>query len=76
MSKSFCVSGIPNLTTEQMVDALDAPLDSDTAAQVAGSRMRAAGWSVGLVDHRLFDGTCALCGCGSEEDTNQAGWGH
>src|SRR5262249_54998305 len=27
------------------------------------SRMRAAGWSVALVDHRPFGGTCALRGC-------------
>jgi glutathione reductase (NADPH) len=27
-------------------------IGSGTAAQVAGARMRAAGWSVALVDHR------------------------
>ena len=36
---------------------------SGTAAQVASSRVRAAGWSVALVDHRPFGGTCALRGC-------------
>ena len=38
-------------------------IGSGTAARVAGSRMRAAGWSVALVDHRPFGGTCALRGC-------------
>ena len=38
-------------------------IGSGTAAQVAGSRMRHAGWSVALVDHRPFGGTCALRGC-------------
>jgi glutathione reductase (NADPH) len=38
-------------------------IGSGTAAQVAGLRMRAAGWSVALVDHRPFGGTCALRGC-------------
>jgi glutathione reductase (NADPH) len=38
-------------------------LGSGTAAQVASSRMRAAGWTVAVVDHRPFGGTCALRGC-------------
>lgn len=38
-------------------------IGSGTAAQAAGSRVRAAGWSVALVDHRPFGGTCALRGC-------------
>jgi glutathione reductase (NADPH) len=38
-------------------------IGSGTAAQVAGSRIRAAGWSVAMVDHRPFGGTCALRGC-------------
>src|SRR5258708_5404137 len=38
-------------------------IGSGTAAQVAGSRMLAAGCSVALVDHRPFGGTCALRGC-------------
>jgi glutathione reductase (NADPH) len=38
-------------------------IGSGTAAQVASSRMRHAGWSVALVDHRPFGGTCALRGC-------------
>jgi glutathione reductase (NADPH) len=38
-------------------------IGSGTAARVAGSRMRAAGWSVALVDQRPFGGTCALRGC-------------
>jgi glutathione reductase (NADPH) len=38
-------------------------IGSGTAAHVASSRVRAAGWSVALVDHRPFGGTCALRGC-------------
>ena len=38
-------------------------IGSGTAAQVTASRTRAAGWSVALVDHRPFGGTCALRGC-------------
>src|SRR5262249_62007174 len=38
-------------------------IGSGTAAQVASSRVRAAGWSVALVDQRPFGGTCALRGC-------------
>ncbi len=38
-------------------------LGSGTAAQVASARMRAAGWTVAVVDHRPFGGTCALRGC-------------
>ncbi len=38
-------------------------IGSGTAAQTASSRVRAAGWSVALVDHRRFGGTCALRGC-------------
>lgn len=34
-----------------------------TAAQVASGRVRAAGWSVAVIDHRPFGGTCALRGC-------------
>lgn len=36
---------------------------SGTAAQVASSRVRAAGRSVAVVDHLPFGGTCALRGC-------------
>jgi len=38
-------------------------IGSGTGAQAASSRMRAAGWSVALIDHRPFGGTCALRGC-------------
>ncbi len=38
-------------------------IGSGTAAQVASSRVRAAGWSVAVIDHRPFGGTCALRGC-------------
>jgi glutathione reductase (NADPH) len=34
-----------------------------TAATVAASRCRAAGWTVAVIDHRPFGGTCALRGC-------------
>src|SRR6266849_563509 len=34
-----------------------------TAAMVAAMRVRAAGWSVAVVDFRPFGGTCALRGC-------------
>jgi len=38
-------------------------IGSGTAAQVAGYRVRAAGWSVAVIDHLPFGGTCALRGC-------------
>ncbi|MDE2167637.1 MAG: NAD(P)/FAD-dependent oxidoreductase [Alphaproteobacteria bacterium] len=38
-------------------------IGSGTAAQVAGARVRAAGWEVAVIDHRPFGGTCALRGC-------------
>jgi glutathione reductase (NADPH) len=38
-------------------------IGSGTAAQVASSRVRAAGWQVAVIDHRPFGGTCALRGC-------------
>ena len=38
-------------------------IGSGTAAQVASFRVRAAGWSVAVIDHRPFGGTCALRGC-------------
>ena len=38
-------------------------IGSGTAAQVAIGRVRAAGWSVAVIDHRPFGGTCALRGC-------------
>ena len=38
-------------------------IGSGTAAQVAVGRVRAAGWSVVVIDHRPFGGTCALRGC-------------
>src|SRR6266478_8758588 len=36
---------------------------SGTAAQVASARVRKAGRTVAVVDHRPFGGTCALRGC-------------
>jgi glutathione reductase (NADPH) len=38
-------------------------IGSGTAAQVAGTRVRRAGQTVAVVDHRPFGGTCALRGC-------------
>jgi glutathione reductase (NADPH) len=38
-------------------------IGSGTAAQVAGARVRKAGRTVAVVDHRPFGGTCALRGC-------------
>jgi len=38
-------------------------IGTGTAAQVASSRVRGAGWSVAVIDHLPFGGTCALRGC-------------
>lgn len=38
-------------------------IGTGTAATVAATRVRAAGWSVAVVDFRPFGGTCALRGC-------------
>src|SRR5260221_4826104 len=38
-------------------------IGTGTAAQVASNRVRAAGWSVAVIDSRPFGGTCALRGC-------------
>ena len=38
-------------------------IGSGTAAQVASGRVRGAGWSVAVIDHLPFGGTCALRGC-------------
>jgi glutathione reductase (NADPH) len=38
-------------------------IGTGTAAQVASSRVRKAGRSVAVIDHRPFGGTCALRGC-------------
>ena len=40
-----------------------AVIGSGTATQVGSSRVRAAGWSVAVIDHLPFGGTCALRGC-------------
>jgi glutathione reductase (NADPH) len=40
-----------------------AVIGSGTAAQVASFRVREAGWSVAVIDHLPFGGTCALRGC-------------
>ncbi|MEO8925068.1 MAG: NAD(P)/FAD-dependent oxidoreductase [Caldimonas sp.] len=38
-------------------------IGSGAAAQVASAHARAAGWSVAVIDHRPFGGTCMLRGC-------------
>src|SRR5713226_6121354 len=38
-------------------------IGTGTAAQVAAGRVRKAGCSVAVIDHRPFGGTCALRGC-------------
>jgi len=38
-------------------------IGTGTAAQIAAGRVRRAGRSVALIDHRPFGGTCALRGC-------------
>src|SRR5262244_1938749 len=38
-------------------------IGTGTAAQVAATRVRRAGRSVAVIDHRPFGGTCALRGC-------------
>lgn len=40
-----------------------AVIGTGTAAVVAATRVRAAGWTVAVVDFRPFGGTCALRGC-------------
>ncbi|MDO9236248.1 MAG: NAD(P)/FAD-dependent oxidoreductase [Aquabacterium sp.] len=38
-------------------------IGTGTAAMTAAMRVRAAGWTVAIIDHRPFGGTCALRGC-------------
>ncbi|HEY5712472.1 MAG TPA: NAD(P)/FAD-dependent oxidoreductase [Allosphingosinicella sp.] len=38
-------------------------IGTGTAAMVAAMRVRAAGWSVAVIDEKPFGGTCALRGC-------------
>lgn len=38
-------------------------IGAGTAAMTAAMRVRAAGWTVTVIDHRPFGGTCALRGC-------------
>ena len=38
-------------------------IGTGTAAMVASAHVRAASWSVAVIDHRPFGGTCALRGC-------------
>src|SRR5438128_9846643 len=40
-----------------------AVIGSGTAAQMAAGRVRKAGWTVAVIDHQPFGGTCALRGC-------------
>src|SRR5438067_6229664 len=51
-------------STKKSVKRYDlAVIGSGTAAMVAAMRVRGAGWSVAVIDHRPFGGTCALRGC-------------
>src|SRR5262249_24251447 len=46
------------------MDAYDViVIGTGTAAQVVAARVRRAGRSVAIIDHRPFGGTCALRGC-------------
>jgi glutathione reductase (NADPH) len=47
-----------NKTTHDLI-----VIGTGTAASVAAMGCRKAGWSVAIVDHRPFGGTCALRGC-------------
>lgn len=38
-------------------------IGTGTAASVAAMGCRKAGWSVAIIEHRPFGGTCALRGC-------------
>src|SRR3974390_120041 len=38
-------------------------IGTGTAAGVVAHKCRRAGWSVAIIDHRPFGGTCALRGC-------------
>ena len=38
-------------------------IGTGTAATVVASQCQAAGWTVAVIDHRPFGGTCALRGC-------------
>src|SRR5512138_625701 len=38
-------------------------IGSGVTARAAASKCRGAGWSVAMVDHQPFGGTCALRGC-------------
>jgi glutathione reductase (NADPH) len=38
-------------------------IGTGTAAMVAAMRVRSAGWTVAVADHKPFGGTCALRGC-------------
>jgi glutathione reductase (NADPH) len=38
-------------------------IGTGTAAMVAAMRVRAAGWTVAVIDEKPFGGTCALRGC-------------
>ena len=38
-------------------------IGTGTAARVAATRCRAAGWTIAVIDSKPFGGTCALRGC-------------
>ncbi|KFZ30304.1 pyridine nucleotide-disulfide oxidoreductase [Pseudidiomarina salinarum] len=47
-------------------------IGTGTAGSVVASKCRKAGWSVAIVDHRPFGGTCALCGCDPKKTLREA----
>src|SRR5215831_6914299 len=55
-------------------------IGTGTAAQVAAGRVRRAGRTVAVVDHRPFGGTCALRGCDPKKmlvsGAEAVDWGH
>jgi pyruvate/2-oxoglutarate dehydrogenase complex dihydrolipoamide dehydrogenase (E3) component len=46
-------------------------IGNGAAVQVRALRVRAAEWSVALIDHLPFGGTCALRRCDPKEDADQ-----
>src|SRR5436309_6019592 len=55
-------------------------IGTGTTAQVAAGRVREAGRTVAVIDHRPFGGTCALRGCDPKKmlvsGTEAVDWGH
>src|SRR2546422_3122386 len=51
-------------------------IGTGTAATVAASRCRAAGWRVAVIDHLPFGGTCALRGCDPDRKSTRLNSSH